>query len=122
YYTNIFSIDTNAELYSSIDNIHQTINLALNDFTNVLEDLHIYLANPMSVEEFFSISAKDVVYEIFKDDQVIEKLIKTFRPVDLTCDNSKNNNSVEIPLISINIAIASLETVYMCLLQQDKAN
>ncbi|CAG8447807.1 17192_t:CDS:2, partial [Dentiscutata heterogama] len=65
---------------------------------------------------------KDVVYEIPANDQVIEKLIKTFKLVDLACDDSEDDNSIEIPLINIDTVITSLETVSMFLLQQDEAN
>ncbi|CAG8714054.1 9061_t:CDS:2, partial [Cetraspora pellucida] len=82
-YTNILSIDTNAKLYSITDNVYQTMDLALDDLTNALEDLCIHFDDPMPVEEFLSIPAEDVVYEIPVNDQVIEELIKTFKPVDL---------------------------------------
>ncbi|CAG8778276.1 25189_t:CDS:2, partial [Dentiscutata erythropus] len=100
----------------------QTMDPALDDLTNALEDLCIHFDNPMPVEEFLSIPAEDVVYEIPTNNQVIEELIKTFKPVDLACDDSEDDNSIEIPLISIDIAITSLETVSMFLLQQDEAN
>ncbi|CAG8710758.1 2870_t:CDS:2, partial [Dentiscutata erythropus] len=102
-------------------NIYQTVDPVLDDFTNALEDLHIHLSNPMLVEEFLSIPAEDIVYKIPEDNQVIEELIKTFKPVDLTYDDSEDN-SIKISLISLNMAIASLETVCMFLLQQDEAN
>ncbi|CAG8831376.1 9638_t:CDS:2, partial [Cetraspora pellucida] len=106
----------------TIHNVYQTMDLALDDLTNTLEDLCIHFDNPMPVEEFLSISAEDVVYEIPMNDQVIEELIKTFKPVDLACDDSGDDDSIEIPLISIDTVITSLETVSMFLLQQDEAN
>ncbi|CAG8597381.1 11992_t:CDS:2, partial [Cetraspora pellucida] len=121
-HTNILSVDTNAELYSLSDNIHQTIDLVLEDITNALKDLHIHFANPMSVEEFLSIPEEDVVYEVPKNDQVIEELVKTFKPINLASDDLEEEDSVEILLISISTAIASLETVFMFLLQQDETN
>ncbi|CAG8672756.1 585_t:CDS:1, partial [Cetraspora pellucida] len=115
---NILSIDTNAELCSLMDNIHQTEDLTLDDLTNALKDLHIHLTNPMPVEEFLSIPNEDVVYKVSRDDQVIKQLIETFKPVNLSHDDSEEDDSVEIFLISINAAITSLETVCMFLLQQ----
>ncbi|CAG8747497.1 12805_t:CDS:2 [Cetraspora pellucida] len=117
YHTNILFVNTNAKLYSLSDNIHQTLDLVLEDITNALKDFYIYLANLMSVEEFLSISEEDVIYKVFKNDQVIEELVKRFKPVNLASDNSKEEDSVEIFLISINIAIVSLETIFMFLLQ-----
>ncbi|CAG8704280.1 19320_t:CDS:2, partial [Dentiscutata erythropus] len=74
YHMNILSIDTNTKLYSITNNVYQTMNLALNNLTNAPEDLHIHFDDPMLVEEFLSISAKNIVYEIPANDQVIEEL------------------------------------------------
>ncbi|CAG8702182.1 3018_t:CDS:2, partial [Dentiscutata heterogama] len=68
-YTNILSIDTNTELYSITNNVHQTMDPALDNLTNALEDLHIHFDDPIPVEKFLSIPAEDVVYEIPANDQ-----------------------------------------------------
>ncbi|CAG8499764.1 7337_t:CDS:2 [Cetraspora pellucida] len=116
----IYNMNETELFYSLMNNIHQTEDLTLDNLTNALKDLHIHLTDPMPVEEFLSIPDEDVVYEVPRDDQVIEQLIETFKPVYLTYDDSEEDDNVEISLISINAVITSLETVYMFLLQQDK--
>ncbi|CAG8453138.1 6558_t:CDS:2 [Dentiscutata heterogama] len=69
------------------------MHLAYNNLTKAIENLHIYLDNPMPVEEFLSIPAEDIVYKISVDDQVIGKLIKTFKLVNLTCNDLEEEDN-----------------------------
>ncbi|CAG8648071.1 5878_t:CDS:1, partial [Cetraspora pellucida] len=74
-------------------------------------------------DEFLSISKKDIVYEVPNKNQIIGELIDTFRQVNITNDDLEiEDNSVEILIISANIAIKSLETVCMFLFQQNTAD
>ncbi|CAG8710430.1 2402_t:CDS:1, partial [Cetraspora pellucida] len=49
----------------------------------------------------------DVVYKVLKNNQVIKEFVKTFKPVNLASNNSEEEDSIKIPLISISTAIAS---------------
>ena len=74
----------------------------------------------MQVKEFLNILEKNVIYEVLKDDQIIEKLIYLFKNTNkknMNFDEIDDNN--EIPIISPNTAIASLETIRTFLFQQD---
>ena len=73
----------------------------------------------MQTEEFLNIPEENVVYEVSKDDQVIEELVYLFNKKNMDLDEIDDSN--EIPIISPSAAIASLETVRTFLLQQDNA-
>ncbi|CAG8753603.1 16016_t:CDS:2 [Cetraspora pellucida] len=114
------AIQINTDLQN---NISQTIDLALDNLTNALEALHTHFTYSMPVDEFLSISKEDIVYKVPNNDQIIEELIDTFRPVDLTDDDLEvEEDSIKIPIISADIVIESLEIVCMFLLQQDTAD
>ncbi|CAG8480352.1 896_t:CDS:2 [Cetraspora pellucida] len=94
----------------------------LDDLADALEALHPYLTYPIQVDEFLSISDKDIVYEVPNDDQVITDIVNIFRTADLAAEDSKEiegNDSNEIPIIDTNMALTSLKTVYTFLFQQD---
>ncbi|CAG8476594.1 24953_t:CDS:1, partial [Cetraspora pellucida] len=97
--------------------------LALDNLTDALEALHTYFTYPMPVDKFLFIPKEDIVYKVSNDYQIIEELIGIFKPVNLTDGNLEvEDDSIEISIISANIAIESLETVCMFLLQQDTAD
>ena len=76
----------------------------------------------MQAEEFLNIPEEDVVYEVPKDDQVIEELVYLFKDTnEENMDLDEMDDSDEIPIISPSAAIASLEIVRTFLLQQDNA-
>ncbi|EXX66971.1 CENP-B homolog protein 2-like [Rhizophagus irregularis DAOM 181602=DAOM 197198] len=78
------------------------------------------LPNVMRVKEFLNIPEEDITYEIFEDDQIIMELIDIFKnSYENTEDLDKINDNDEIVTISTNIALKSLETVNMFLLQQE---
>ncbi|CAG8728253.1 12097_t:CDS:2 [Cetraspora pellucida] len=94
----------------------------LDDLANALEALHPYLTYPMQVDEFLSISDKDIVYEVSNNNQVITDIVNTFRTADLAAkdlEEIESDDSNEIPIIDTNIELTSLKTVCMFLLQQD---
>ncbi|CAB5382754.1 unnamed protein product [Rhizophagus irregularis] len=63
---------------------------------------------------------EDITYEIFEDDQIITELIDIFKnSYENTEDLDEIDDSDEIVTISTNIALKSLETVNMFLLQQE---
>ncbi|CAG8725708.1 7441_t:CDS:2, partial [Gigaspora rosea] len=112
----ILSADDDSDS-SSLEDFCQTTD-PINDIANALNSLG--LPNPMNVEEYLAIPEENIVYEVPPDNQVIMELVETFRmddPVDSDLEDA--DDSLEIPIVSANIANASLETVLMFLLQQD---
>src|SRR4051812_8686455 len=94
----------------------------------VISQIHfesLNLSYPMQAEEFLNIPEENIVYKVPKDDQVIEELVYLFKNTDKEnmdvdeIDLDEMNDSDEILIISPSAAIASLETVYIFLLQQD---
>ncbi|CAB5355904.1 unnamed protein product [Rhizophagus irregularis] len=76
----------------------------------------------MQAEEFLNIPEENVIYEVPKDDQIIEELVYLFKNADKEdIELEEMDDSNESPVISVNTAINSLETVRMFLLQQDNA-
>ncbi|GBC02883.1 hypothetical protein RclHR1_04880008 [Rhizophagus clarus] len=74
----------------------------------------------MQAEEFLNIPDESVVYEIPKDDQIIEELVYLFGNTDKeNVDLEETDDSNEKPIISTNVAMSSLENVHTFLLQQD---
>ena len=89
-------------------------------FIDLLRALN--LPYPIQAEEFLNIPEENVVYEIPKDDQVIEELVYLFKNTDKeNMDFDEMDDSDEIPIISPSATTASLETVRTFLLQQDNA-
>ncbi|CAG8475425.1 7636_t:CDS:2 [Cetraspora pellucida] len=119
YHTRIIAADNNSDL-SPLEDFHQTTDPVLNEISDALEALNF--PDSMNVEEFLAISEENVVYEVFSDDQVITELVETFRmndPADADLEDA--DDSLEVPLVSANMAIVSLKTVLTFLLQQDDA-
>lgn len=112
--------DANVDFRNVSEDIRQNENLVLRDLADSLRALN--LSNPMQAEEFLNIPEENVVYEVPKDDQVIEELVYLFKNTDKeNVDLDEMDDSDEIPIISPSAAIASLETVRTFLLQQDNA-
>jgi hypothetical protein len=66
----------------------------------------------MRTEEFLNIPEENIVYEVPKDDKIVEELIYLFKNNEKeNVDLKKMNDSDEIPIVSASTAIASLETV-----------
>ncbi|GBB85688.1 hypothetical protein RclHR1_12170001 [Rhizophagus clarus] len=81
------------------------------------------LPNAMRVNEFLNFSEEDVTYEIFEDDQIIMELVDIFKNSDENTDDlDEIDDSDEIVTISTSVALKSLETVNMFLLQQENAD
>ena len=77
----------------------------------------------MRVNEFLNIPKEDIIYEIFEDDQIIMELVDIFKtPNENTDDLDEMDDSDEVVTISTNVALKSLETVNMFLLQQENAD
>ena len=99
--------------------------MILRDLANSLRALN--LPYTIQAKEFLNIPEENIVYEVPKDDQVIEELVYLFKNTDKENTNKENmdldemDDSNEIPIISPNAAIASLEIVRTFLLQQDNA-
>jgi hypothetical protein len=112
--------DADVDLRNIPEDIYRNENLVLDDLVDALQALN--LPYPMRVEEFLNIPEENVIYEVPKDDHIIEKLIYLFKNTDEeNMDLEEMDDSNESPVISASTAIASLETVRTFLLQQDNA-
>jgi hypothetical protein len=117
-HTKILPTHINAD--TNMRNVLEDENLVLNDLADAFQALNF--SHQMQLEEFLNISEEDVVYEIPEDDRIIEELVYLFKNADEeNLDSEEMDDSREIPVISTNTAVASLETVHMYLLQQDNA-
>ncbi|CAG8490697.1 19336_t:CDS:2 [Cetraspora pellucida] len=112
-YTKILLTNINAELRNFSSNIQQE-NPMSDDLEDTIQDLN--LSCSMTVEEFLNISEKNVVYEVSKDDQIINKLVYLFKNTKGTIDLNETYNSHKISVISVSTAISSLKTIYTFLL------
>ncbi|CAG8693619.1 17712_t:CDS:2 [Dentiscutata erythropus] len=84
---------------------------------------NLYFSDPMQVEEFLSIPEENFVYEVPDDDYIISEIVKIFLKNKEDLDETEEmDNSSEIPIVSADLALESLETVYMYLLQQDNTS
>jgi hypothetical protein len=107
-------------LRNILEDIRQNENLVLDKLANALRDLN--LPHPMQAEEFLNLPKENIVYEVLKDDKIIEELVYLFKNTDKEnmdleeMDLEEIDDSDEIPVISTSTAIASLETVYAFLL------
>ncbi|CAB5357059.1 unnamed protein product [Rhizophagus irregularis] len=94
---------------------------------DVLQAIRFIIQAWDEAEEFLNIPEENVVYEVPKDDQVIEELVYLFKNTDKEnmdldeMDLDEMDDSDEIPIISPSAAISSLEIVHTFLLQQDNA-
>ncbi|CAG8492815.1 36207_t:CDS:2, partial [Racocetra persica] len=114
YHTKILSVDNNSGL-GPLEDFCQTTDSVLNDIANTFEALG--LPNSMNVKEFLAISEENIIYEVFPDNQMITELVETFRMNNPTDTDLKDaNDSLEISIVSANIATVSLKTVLMFLL------
>ena len=90
----------------------------LNELSKTIKAFN--LPNAMQIKEFLNIPEEDITYEILDDDQIIEKLVDIFKKSDENTDDlDEGDNGIEIANISINVALKSIETVNMFLLQQN---
>ncbi|CAB5386061.1 unnamed protein product [Rhizophagus irregularis] len=89
---------------------------------DVLQAIRFIIQAWDEAEEFLNIPEENVVYEVPKDNQVIEELVYLFKNTDKkNMDLDEMDDSDEIPIISPSAAISSLEIVRTFLLQQDNA-
>ena len=110
YHTKILSADENDSDSSSLEDFRQTTDPIIDDIANVLESLG--LPDPMTVEEYLAIPEENIVYEVLTDNQIIMELVETFRTNDpIGADLEDADDSLEIPIVSADIATASLKTV-----------
>jgi SpoU rRNA methylase family enzyme len=101
------------------EDIRQHETLVLTDLTDALQALN--LPSPMRIEEFLNIPEENIVYEVPKDDKIIEELVYLFKNNEKeNVDLEEMDDSDEIPIVSASTAIASLETVRTFLFQQDR--
>ena len=90
----------------------------LNELSKTIKALN--LPNAMQIKEFLNIPEEDITYEILDDDQIIEELVDIFKKSDENTDDlDERDDGIEIANISINVALKSIETVNMFLLQQN---
>jgi len=66
----------------------------------------------MKVKEFFIILKDDNIYEILEDNQIIIKLVNTFKSNRNGIKNLDNmNNNTEVLTVNINITLKSLKNI-----------
>ncbi|CAG8674383.1 4211_t:CDS:2, partial [Dentiscutata heterogama] len=109
-FTEILSANANSDLQSSLENFRQTTNPVLNDIADTLNILN--LLDSIQVEEYLAIPEENIAYEVPSNDQVITELVETFRtnkPINI--DLEDEDDSFEAPIVSTNMAIASLKTM-----------
>ena len=112
--------DSNENLRNISEDIRQHENQVLNELADALQAFN--LPNLMQAEEFLNIPKENIVYEVPKDDQIIEELVYLFKNNDKeNTDLEEMDDSNESPVISTSAVIASLKTVHTFLLQQDNA-
>lgn len=112
--------DINVDFRNVSEDIRQNEDSVLHDLADSLRTLN--LPYPMQAEEYLNMPEENIVYEVPKDDKVIEELVYLFKNTDKeNVDLDEMDDSNEIPIISPSAAIASLETVRTFLLQQDNA-
>ncbi|CAG8788892.1 35645_t:CDS:1, partial [Racocetra persica] len=94
----------------------------INDLATIIKTL--YFSDSMQVEEFLSILDKNIAYEIPDDDYAISELIEIFKKSDDldVVDVDEIDNSLEVPMISVDSTLEDLKTAYMYLLQQDNTS
>ncbi|CAG8558749.1 37111_t:CDS:2, partial [Racocetra persica] len=117
YHTKIISTNDNSGL-GSLEDFCQTTDPVLNDIANALEALG--LPDSINIKEFLAIPKKNVVYEVSLDNQVIIELVETFKmnnPTDTDLEDA--DDSLEILIVSTNMATVSLKTMLTFLLQQN---
>ena len=90
--------------------------MILEELRDILKVLHF--SNAMKVEEFLTIPEEDIVFEILEDEQVIADLVNTFKRSNKenTNDLDEMDDSSEVPIININVALKSLKNIYTFLL------
>ena len=90
--------------------------MILEELRNTLKVL--YLSNAIKVEEFFTISEEDIVFEILEDEQVIADLVNTFKRSNKenTNDLDEMDDSSEVSVVNINVALKGLKNVHTFLL------
>src|SRR4051794_11907760 len=120
HHTKILPPDVNVDLRNISEDIRRNEDLVLDELVDALQDLN--LPYPMRAEEFLNLPEENIVYEVPKDDKIIEDLVYLFKNTDKeNMDLEEMDDSDEIPVISTSTAIASLETVRTFLLQQESA-
>ncbi|CAG8480635.1 15802_t:CDS:2, partial [Dentiscutata heterogama] len=111
------------------DNLHETNDSELRDLISSLDTL--CLPNAMEVDKFLNINGKEVVYKVSPEDQAIKELVYVFKNdenIEAINDESIEviddgmDDSIESAIISGSLALNSLESVQMFLLQQEGSN
>ncbi|CAG8745254.1 16542_t:CDS:1, partial [Dentiscutata heterogama] len=107
------------EVHELSDNIHKTNNSSLNKLISILNNMH-YLSNSIKVDKLLTISEESLVCKVPLDNQIIKKFAYTFRKdksvgiiddEDIEIMDNKNNNSIEIAIVSSSSALSNLKSV-----------
>ncbi|CAB5379915.1 unnamed protein product [Rhizophagus irregularis] len=96
--------------------------LLLNEISRMLEIIN--LPNSMGAKELLNIPEENIVYEVPED---ITEFIEIFKKQSKENTNDLNNldemdDSTEVVTVSTNMALKSLNTVHIFLLQQENSN
>ncbi|CAG8771584.1 15467_t:CDS:2, partial [Cetraspora pellucida] len=111
------------------DNFYEANNSGLRDRISLLDIL--CLLNAIKIDEFLNFNGKEVVYEVPSEDQAIKDLVYVFKndenieaidEENIEVIDYKMDNSIEPAIISSSLALNSLESIQMFLLQQEGSN
>src|ERR1044072_3352993 len=100
-----------ADLRNTLKDIYRFEDSMLNDLANDIQILNLF--HLMRLNKFLNIPKENVIFKVFKDDLIIEKLAYLFRNIDeKNMDLDNIDNSCENPIISTSITIASLNIIW----------
>ena len=117
HHTKILPVVENDEI---VEDIEET-DLLLEELSDTLKVLNF--SDGMQVEEFLTLSEENIVYEVPEEDHIITELVDIFkqRPDENLDGDERDDDSIEIELVSISSASRSLENIRTFLLQQEGA-
>ncbi|RHZ89822.1 hypothetical protein Glove_9g369 [Diversispora epigaea] len=76
----------------------------------------LHLSSAMDIEEFLFVPEEDIVYELLEDDKIITELVDIFKNSEENIENiEESDDSIELVIIDINVALTSLENIQMFL-------
>ena len=117
HHTKILPVVENDKI---VEDIEET-DLLLEELSDTLKVLNF--SDGMQVEEFLTLSEENIVYEVPEEDHIITELVDIFkqRPDENLDGDERDDDSIEIELVSISSASRSLENICTFLLQQEGA-
>ncbi|CAG8528400.1 6385_t:CDS:2, partial [Racocetra persica] len=110
------TIDILQDNNTSIDDYNKVLldELLLEELSENIKNLNF--SDLIQVEEYLDIFEENIVYEVFKKDQIISDFVETFRekPDEIKNEDSEEaDNSVKKEIVNPNEALKSLENYYI---------